>query len=725
MLISSSIFPKLQCGFRMKLRETRLIILSAAFLISAGTSVFSDTPQKTIMILNSYHSGYLWSDSIVQGIQSVIPPEMQISIEYMDTKRYSYERMEPHILEFLKEKCKARPPAGIISTDDNALTFLLAHHDEIFPDIPLVFCGVNQPPEELHLHRDHITGLFENNEHRETLLTALRLLPETKRIYFINDNTVSGVLQYNKIRAIAETDLSHIETVFLNEDRGINLDRINTALKDAPPHSIVYFADLNLDDKNIPIDYRIVLPELTRKYPLPFFASIESYINYGIVGGKVTSGFYQGELATHMLIESLSGTPASEIPIESTLPNKYIFNTEQLKRFGIPRKNLPENSILLNNEQSVFMQALVWILPAFLLALFFFFLATALLFNMYRRRTAEKALAYEQMLFRSMLDNIPDHIYFKDREGKYLKINAAMASYFGIANPEEAEGRTNEQFLPPEYAAYMKKIEDEILTKSHSVRVEEASFSIEGKPLRWESNIKIPIINEDGITIGTMGVSRDISQLKTTQEELEKSLYEKEVLLREVHHRVKNNLTMIVSLISLQEGDIESRKTLSFYTSLRNRIHSISLIHEKIYKSNDFTRINLKEYIEDLSGSITAAVGGQFSDLTIDIKVDNTSLVLEKAIPTGIILNELITNSLKHGFTRGGKNILSISAKRNKTELTLTITDNGNGYPESLDPGKTQSLGFRLIHALTAQLEGNFSWRNKNGAQSSITFPLE
>ncbi len=709
----------------MKLHKTGLVAFYLLLILTVVLPVYPDAPQQTILILNSYHSGYPWSDSIVQGIKSVIPPEIQISIEYMDTKRFSYARMEPHIHDFLHEKYREKLPAGIISTDDNALTFLLAHHEDIFPNVPLVFCGVNQTPPDLHLHRDHTTGLFENNEHRETLLTALKLLPRTKKIYFINDNTVSGTVQYNKIRAIAEADLTGLETVFLNEDRRINLERIYTALKNAPPDSMVYFADLNIDDRENTIDYQVVLPELTSAYSPPVFASIDTYLPYGIVGGKVTSGFHQGELAAKMVLETLNGKPPGEISIESTLPNRYIFNAKQLKRFGISRDSLPANSILINNEPSVFIQALGWILPVLLMALFFFILASALLFNMYRRRKAEKALAYEQMLIKSMLDNIPDHIYFKDEKSRYLKINAAMARYFGLQNPEDAEGLSNKDFLPGDYAVFMQETEKKIFESGHPVTIEEASFTAIGKPLRWESNIKIPLINEKGETIGTMGVSRDISQQKTIKEELEKSLHEKEVLLREIHHRVKNNLTMIVSLISLQEGDIEDPHTVSFYASLRNRIHSISLIHERIYRSSDFTRINIKEYIEDLSQSIAAAFGSQYSDLTIDIDADETSLVLEKAIPAGIILNELITNSLKHGMNNDGKNILAIASHKEGNLLIITVRDMGSGFPESFKPEQSSSLGFRLIQALTAQLDGTFIWSNSEGAESRISFPLD
>ena len=702
-----------------------LRILAVVFLGSTGLiTISAENPQGNILILNSYHFGFTWSDSIVQGILGSLPPQTQISVEYMDTKRFAYESMAPLVLNQLSNKYRQNMPDGIITSDDNALRFMLEYHEDLFPDVPLIFCGVNQEPPELSSHRDHLTGLFEHNDHLDTLKTALRLLPRTKRIYFITDNTTSGKIQSKALHQIAEKQLGSIEAVFLNQDGQINLKRIESNLETAPDDSIVYFSDFNLDDQSRQIDFRSVLPELTRNFSIPFFSSFDSYLELGIVGGKINSGYYQGEYAANLLLQVLKGIPPDNIDLHSENPNKYIFNVKELERFGISQQDLPAGSILINSETSIFQQALHWLLPIIIAALFFFLLSFALLISNYKRRIAEKNLAREQMLFKSMLDSTPDHIYFKDKESRFLKINSALAEFLNISDPEAAVGKRTEELLPSDRATINIKIEKEILsTGEPAINHEECIGQVNNIP-RWMSNTKIPLRNEVGSIIGTFGISRDISLRKEALKKLEESLEEKETLLREVHHRVKNNLAMIISLISLQASLTEDSIVAGFYTTLQNRIYSISLVHERIYHSTNLSGIYLKEYIQELVESIIAAIGSRFPDISLEIKIDQIALPLEKAIPLGIILNELITNVLKHGFSTGKSNILSIVAASDSKTISVTVRDNGAGFPESHNPASPESLGFRLIQALTAQLNGSFTWGTEGGAWSSLTFPL-
>ena len=216
----------------------------------------------------------------------------------------------------------------------------------------------------------------------------------------------------------------------------------------------------------------------------------------------------------------------------------------------------------------------------------------------------------------------------------------------------------------------------------------------------------------------------ELSDRKKAQCQIKASLEEKELLLKEVHHRVKNNLQVISSIFSLQSSYIEEPRILSILRDSQNRIASMALIHEKLYHSDTLAKIDFNDYIESLTSNLFSCYNISLKKVRLNLNIENVSLNLDTAIPCGLLLNELVSNSLKHAFPDEGSGTIFIefTAQANQ-QLNLMVRDTGRGLPEGLDFKKTNSLGLRLVRALTRQLRGTLDIKNSHGACFEITFP--
>ena len=207
----------------------------------------------------------------------------------------------------------------------------------------------------------------------------------------------------------------------------------------------------------------------------------------------------------------------------------------------------------------------------------------------------------------------------------------------------------------------------------------------------------------------------EIAERMKAEEQLKASLYEKVVLLREIHHRVKNNLQVISSLLNLQSGYIEDKKSLEIFRESQNRVRSMALIHEKLYQSKELNKIEFTEYIDSLTKDLFNSYNIDNDRIILKSDFDGIYFEIDTAILCGLIINELVSNSLKHAFPDGRKGEVFIGIKKNgDTNYILSIKDNGVGFPQNLDFRKTDSLGLQLVTTLTAQLGGIIDL-NRNG----------
>jgi PAS domain S-box-containing protein len=340
------------------------------------------------------------------------------------------------------------------------------------------------------------------------------------------------------------------------------------------------------------------------------------------------------------------------------------------------------------------------------------------------RKRAEDALREQEEFLRVVLNSNPSFIYVKDWDGRFVLVNDALAEEFS-KNPAEITGKTVVD-LVGDRVEFSEKLEEdrEIMSSLEPKLITEEHFkNNNGAGERWLQTIKVPLPSENG-SRRLLYISTDITARKHAEENMKKSLKEKELLLQEIHHRVKNNLQIIVSLLKLQSKYIFDARDLEIFNKSRARVETMSLIHEKLYKSADLSNINMGNYLRDLTGHLFKAYGVGPEDVSLVINSEDVNVGMDTAIPCGLIINELISNSLKHAFGDNQKGRIGINVSVENGSINLKVCDNGIGLPKDFDFEKTDTLGLQLVSTLIKQLDGEILTKSSLiGTEYSITFP--
>jgi len=239
----------------------------------------------------------------------------------------------------------------------------------------------------------------------------------------------------------------------------------------------------------------------------------------------------------------------------------------------------------------------------------------------------------------------------------------------------------------------------------------------------WSSVQIGPIRDENGIMINSVGIEQDITEKKLKDKQLQDSLHEKEIMLKEIHHRVKNNLQIVSSLLKMQAETYRSDETINALKTSRNRINSMALVHENLYQSTEITKVDLNSYVTTLARNIFYTYGVPEDKVRFRSKIEGKiEFGLDTSIPLGLIINEAISNSLKHGFPGDKKGEILFECRKNGDGYCLNIKDTGIGLPKNLEPAKLNSLGMQLIHILCSQLDGELKMNGTAGAEIRVDF---
>lgn len=249
----------------------------------------------------------------------------------------------------------------------------------------------------------------------------------------------------------------------------------------------------------------------------------------------------------------------------------------------------------------------------------------------------------------------------------------------------------------------------------------EVSFKPKRKIISMEIFLN-PIFDTEGNITEISLVAHDITEKKKAEKEIVESLKEKEVLLKEIHHRVKNNLQVISSILNLQSSFVKDKKTLEILEESRNRIRSMAIIHENLYQTTNFSSIDFSSYLENLCSNLIASYHLYSGTVQLHTELQKVELVLDQAIPCGLLVNELITNSLKYAFPEGRSGEIAVQLFEKAGRIHLKIGDNGVGMPEDYDILNSDTLGLQLVSTLVEQLEGEIQVDNSEGIKYLITF---
>ncbi len=330
--------------------------------------------------------------------------------------------------------------------------------------------------------------------------------------------------------------------------------------------------------------------------------------------------------------------------------------------------------------------------------------------------TDRKRVEREREQYVRFFQTSTDIMVIADPNGAFLRTNPACTDLLGYSanellakpfvdfiHPDDKQP-TLDEMARQQKLGYSLNFENRYLCKDSSY-----------KWLSWRANF----VEEEGITYAT---ARDISDRKQAEEQLQRSLEEKTVMLKEIHHRVKNNMQVITSLLNLQAREISDEGVRAMFAEARNRVHSMAMIHEKLYGSMDLAHIEFKEYLTNLVDGIADTYMRR--DVVFSVDMEPLALDVNVGIPCGLIANELVSNSLKYAFPDGRKGAIAVGIRKDGSgNNVLTVADNGVGFPEHIDFSNTASLGLRLVNVLTGQIHGTVELLKEAGTTFRITFP--
>jgi PAS domain S-box-containing protein len=336
-------------------------------------------------------------------------------------------------------------------------------------------------------------------------------------------------------------------------------------------------------------------------------------------------------------------------------------------------------------------------------------------------RRTEEALRVSEERERQIIDLVPNLVFVKDAAGRYLVANAAVARFYGTT-VEALQGalESDLNIAPADLDRY--RAEDlYVIEKGIPKFIPEVHEHAADGSVRILQSAKIPITFSGMTSRCVLGVATDITMLKEVEQELTMSLLEKDVLLKEVHHRVKNNLQVINSLLSLQAQEVDDPILREAMVESQNRIRSMAMVHEQLYSAGNLAGINFGDYLSRVSAQLMRLCvhpGVQYA-----VRSEPVTIGIDVAVPCGLIVNELISNALKHAFNGRPKGMIEIELRRVEGNMAeLTVSDDGVGVPSTVDLGAIESMGLMLVTSLVRQIHGSITLDRSSGSRFTIRF---
>lgn len=324
-----------------------------------------------------------------------------------------------------------------------------------------------------------------------------------------------------------------------------------------------------------------------------------------------------------------------------------------------------------------------------------------------QRIRAELDLERNEGRLRTLISNSPYCIHELDVEGRIISINEAGVEMFHLQNPDQLIGRYFPVLIGKKHAHMV----DELLAKTLLGVSTEFEFSTGDSQYQ---SLMIPLKNEDDVVVRVMGITQDITERKKSEEIIENSLREKTTLLAEIHHRVKNNLAIVSGLLELQKVETDDERLTAIFDQSINRIISIAMVHELMYNTEDLSSVNVQAYLDKLIPAISATMQHKKQFVNFDLDIVDYKLNINQAIPLGLLLNELITNSFKYAFDGSANNQITVKVESVGAGIKVRYKDNGRGFPSEIDFDTPKNLGLNLIHAQLQQLDAKYKVDTKN-----------
>ena len=623
---------------------------------------------KEVLLIHSYHKGYVWSDDISKTIEKNFEEHKNIELTtvYMDAKRIDDSSYLENLSRLYKQQFEGRKFDLIIVSDNNAFDFMIKYYEFLFKNIPVLFCGINNFHKVLLDENDmykYMSGVSEKVDLEKNFELISKLHPKLKNLLIINDTSNTGyaikrdlepiIQKYKKKYNIEYTDDLEIKNL---QKKVSNLDKEN---------SVILFVLLFKDTTGKFFTHKQSFDEVKRVSQVPIYGLWDFYLNNGIVGGLLTSAIVQGENISKMAFDVLNGKKITDIPILEKSPNLYMFDYNELKKFNLDVSEHVENPLIINEPNTIYKEHTKFFIIAIVTIFLLSTIVVILKANIQRREKLELELSNRVEFDKVLLDTIPNPIYYKNIEGKFLGCNTAFSSLVNSSR-DEIIGKTAFDFFPSKIATKNTEIDKELL-QTFSTSTSEFTFYTPLNEMKHIILNKAVYKNIDGTVGGIVCIMDDITERIQQKQFLiqQSKLAEMGDMIAAIAHQWNEPLVELSALVQdiqtsyllneLKDNDVKDfvndsmvqikymSKTLSDFRnflkpSTKKNLFSVSkalneineIIGKQIFYSNIQMNFNYKNKNEEL---LIYGYENEFKQVLLNIINNAKNKIVEKNLP--------------------------------------------------------------------------------------------
>lgn len=687
---------------------------------------------KDILLIQSYHKGYKWSDDMSRVIEKNFLDKENIflSTVFMDTKRIDTKEYLEKFYQYYKERFNNNKFDVVMVADNSALEFVKEHYEELFFNIPIVFLGINNYSASMIEGINQVSGVVENVDIEKNIDLILSLHPQLDKILIINERSVTGDAMRKEMDVVAPKYANRIEIEHVDS---MDMEEIESKTKALGKNSVILWVLLFKDKTGKFFTYKENLKQIRQVSQVPIYGLWDFYLDYGIVGGFLTSANSQAEAACKIVDQLFAGKKINTIPIVDKSPNRYIFDYHELKSYKINIPPTLNHYEIINKPFSLYEEykSVVWLFISILSAILM--IVVFLMQNVRKRKHSEMALKNQLEFMRVLLDTIPNPIYYSNVEGEYLGGNKAFATLYDLSK-EEMIGKSAFDFFPKEWAQERRE-NDIVLLKSKGAETFELMLHFPKKRPKLFTFNKAVYTNIDGSIGGIVCVMDDTTErLQHRQFLIQQSkLTEMGEMIAGVAHQWNEPLVELSAIMQDMEfcfntGEMDSKKMKEF---VRDSIIQIQYMSQTLKDFRNFLKPSTRKSIfcaKKALMSVLEIIGRQIFYSHID-------LIVSYSKPDGIfpvfgyenefkqvLLNVINNAKNKIVKTRKGEKIF-IHIAYEELQTRIVITDNGGKIPEKIigfifDPYFTTSkngtgLGLYMAKIIIEdKMGGNISVKN-------------
>ncbi|MBN2544360.1 MAG: PAS domain-containing protein [Spirochaetes bacterium] len=653
--------------------------------------------------------------------------KLNIMMEFPGYEELANNAEKENVYNCLSAKTKKYKADVVIGLLPEANKFIYLHRDNLFKNSKKIYMIPGKDIiNNINDHNDsYIIQTDITSSIRNTIKLIFTLFPKTHKIIVINGVGENDKLIISYTRSILEEIKVKSQIEYFIGDSQIELIQ---KLKNIQSNTVVLYTLMTRDKYNNYYHSSELLKNLSKHCDSPIFGYFETQIGSGILGGNMVTSIDYASKTFYVTMEMLRDKKSSTISMPEQF-SSYLFDWRELKKQKINESQLPKGSRVFYKPLSFWGLYKNYIIAGIIIITVQLIFIIFLIFLVGKQKRTETALQKSLAHIKSISSNLTSGMIYQI----VTKKNIPRRFTFLSDSVKELYGITPEDAIKDPALIYSRILDYDIKTfrnaeneaiKTLSTFKGECRVKNPDGTIRWSSYVSTPTVI-DNDTVRWDGIEFVITERKLAEQNLQHALNEKEILIHELYHRTKNTLQIIRSLLVLHAEDFPDNVDLQkLVKDTEIRILVISMVHNMLFKSRDLSQISIKNYIKELSSLILKSFGLDNKKIKIKINIPDKFFHIDTAIPFGIIINELMTNSLKYAFPdeRNGLITINLSSEKSGKNI-LHYSDNGIGVPEGFDFRNQKTLGLNLIYNIgESQLSGKVIMENNNGINCIIEF---